>query len=140
MRWDAPNGDWVTDDRSLIDVALVHHWLHDLAYWARGRTLEQVDRSIRRSLTLGLYDAGDQQIGVCRWVTDEATFAWLADVFVDPDRRGQGHGTFLVATAMAHPAVTGLRLQLLGTRDAHRLYAKFGFVAASPDMIMERRR
>ncbi len=140
MRWDAPGGDWVSDDRSLIDVALVHHWLSRLSYWAQGRSLELVARSVEHSLCLGLYDAGGRQLGVCRWVTDYATFAWLCDVFVDPDARGGGRGTFLVATAASHPAVAGLRLQLLGTRDAHTLYQRFGFVEVpDPERLMERR-
>jgi GNAT superfamily N-acetyltransferase len=80
------------------------------------------------------------QLGVCRWVTDGETFAWLADVLVDPEGRGQGHGAFLVKTAVEHPTVTGLRLLLLGTRDAHGLYAKFGFTSDfDPHKYMERR-
>jgi GNAT superfamily N-acetyltransferase len=139
MRWNAPGGDWVSDDPTLIDAGLVHRWLRDHSYWANDRTYEQVERSIRHSLALGLYDTTDRQIGVCRWVTDEATFAWLADVFVEPAARGHGRGTFLVATAVAHPGVAGLRLQLLGTRDAHGLYAKFGFERAAAGRFMELR-
>jgi GNAT superfamily N-acetyltransferase len=141
MRWDAPNGDFVSDDRSLIDVARVHQWLSEETYWARDRSLELVQRSIDQSLTLGLYDAGGTQLGLCRWVTDAATFAWLADVFVEPAARGGGRGTFLVKTAVEHPAVADLRLLLLGTRDAHGLYAKFGFTSDfAPGQYMERRR
>ena len=141
MQWTAPNGDIVSDDRSRIDVARVHRWLSEDTYWARGRPLEVVRRSIDESLTLGLYDAGGSQLGLCRWVTDFATFAWLADVFVDPAARGEGRGTFLVKTAVEHPEVAGLRLLLLGTRDAHGLYAKFGFTSDfAPDQYMERRR
>jgi GNAT superfamily N-acetyltransferase len=141
MRWHAPNGDFVSDDRSLVDVACVHRWLSEETYWAKDRSFELVRRSIEQSLTLGLYDRGGTQLGLCRWVTDEATFAWLADVFVDPAARGQGRGTFLVETAVAHPAVADLRLLLLGTRDAHGLYAKFGFTSDfAPSQYMERRR
>lgn len=141
MRWNAPNGDFVSDDRALVNVALVHRWLHEESYWAQDRPLDVVARSIERSLTLGLYDDRGAQLGVCRWVTDEATFAWLADVFVDAAARGQGRGTFLVKTAVEHPTVTGLRLLLLGTRDAHGLYARVGFTSNfAPDQYMERRR
>lgn len=141
MQWTASNGDFVSDDRSLVDVALVHRWLSEQTYWAQGRSLEVVERSIDRSLTLGLYDRDGAQLGLCRWVTDTATFAWLADVFVDPEARGQGRGTFLVRTACEHPAVSELRLLLLGTSDAQGLYARFGFTSNfAPDQYMERRR
>jgi GNAT superfamily N-acetyltransferase len=90
-----------------------------------------------RSLNLGLYDASGAQAGFCRWVTDGATFAWLCDVFIDPARRGLGLGMFLVQTATQHPEVHGLRL-LLGTKDAHELYRKFGFDApVTPERLME---
>jgi GNAT superfamily N-acetyltransferase len=141
MRRTAPNGDFVSDDPSLIDVARVHRWLSEQSHWAKERSLEVVRRSIERSLTLGLYDRSGSQLGVCRWVTDDTTFAWLADVFVDPEARGQGRGTFLVGAAVEHPTVADLRLLLLGTRDAHGLYARFGFTSDfDPHQYMERRR
>jgi GNAT superfamily N-acetyltransferase len=138
MRWNAPNGDWVSDDQSLIDVPLVHRWISELSYWAKGRSLELVERSIRNSLSLGLYDCAGTQLGVCRWVTDYATIAWLADVFVDPEQRREGRGTFLITSACEHPNVAPLR-QRLATRDAHELYARFGFFPAEPGLFMERR-
>jgi GNAT superfamily N-acetyltransferase len=139
MRWNGPGGYWASDDRSLVDVAQVHRWLSTESYWAAGRPSEVVARSVAESLTLGLYGPGDDQVGVCRLVTDYATFAWLCDVFIDTAVRGAGLGTFLVETATAHPAVRGLRL-VLGTRDAHELYRRFGFESlAAPDRWMERR-
>ena len=141
LRWDGPDGYWVSDDRSLVDAALVHRWLSTESYWARDRSAALVARSIAGSLTLGLYGPDGAQVGVCRWVTDYATFAWLGDVFVDPVVRGRGLGIFLVATATDHPDVRHLRLQVLGTRDAHDLYRRFGFeTVASPERWMERRR
>ena len=141
MRWPGPDGYWVSDDPALVDTAQVHVWLSTLSYWARGRPFEVVARSIAGSLPLGLYDADGAQAGFCRWVTDCSTFAWLADVFVDPTRRGSGLGKFVVQTATSHPAVQDLPLQLLGTRDAHGLYRQFGFVAVpEPERWMERRR
>jgi GNAT superfamily N-acetyltransferase len=140
VRWEGPGGHWVSDDRSLIDVGRVHRWLSTQSYWAEGRPYELVARSIEHSLTLGLYRPDDLQVGVCRWVTDYATFAWLGDVFVDVPARGAGLGFFLVATAMDHPSVRDLRLQLLGTRDAHDLYRRFGFASVPvPERWMERR-
>jgi GNAT superfamily N-acetyltransferase len=141
MRWSGPEGYWVSDDRTLVDVTLVHRWLSQHSYWAAGRSYDLVARSVEKSLTLGLYGPGDEQVGVCRWVTDYSTFAWLCDVFVDVAARGAGLGTFLVGTAMAHPDIADLRLQVLGTRDAHDLYRRFGFESvASPERWMERRR
>lgn len=141
MRWPGPDGYWVSDDRSLVDVASVHRWLSTQSYWAEGRSYDLVARSVEESLTLGLYGPDDKQVGVCRWVTDYSTFAWLCDVFVAVAVRGAGLGTFLVGTAMAHPDIADLRLQVLGTRDAHGLYRRFGFDSvASPERWMERRR
>jgi GNAT superfamily N-acetyltransferase len=138
MRWTGPKGYWVSDDRSLVDLERVHGWLSSESYWAAGRSFDVVVRSVRESLTLGLYGPDDQQGGVCRLVTDYATFAWLCDVFVDPAVRGGGLGTFLVERATAHPEVRDLRL-VLGTRDAHELYRRFGFAALSvPERWMER--
>jgi GNAT superfamily N-acetyltransferase len=135
--WKGPGGYWVSDDESLIDVALVHEWLSTLSYWAENRPRSTTEKAIDRSLNLGLYDAGGAQAGFCRWVTDGATFAWLCDVFVGPAQRGNGLGVFLVQVALAHPEVQGLRL-LLGTKDAHELYRRFGFAApAHPDRFME---
>ncbi len=138
MRWPGPDGYWVSDDRSLVDLARVHEWLSTQSYWARGRSFEVVARSVEESLTLGLYGPDDEQVGMCRWVTDYSTFAWLCDVFVDTRVRGAGLGTFLVATATAHADVGGLR-QVLGTRDAHELYRRFGFESLGfPERWMER--
>jgi GNAT superfamily N-acetyltransferase len=141
MKWEGPDGYWVSDDRSLVDVARVHLWLSTLSYWAEGRAFEVVARSIDESLPLGLYRSDGSQAGGCRWVTDYSTFGWLADVFVDPDDRGRGLGKFLVQCATDLPAVRDLPLQLLGTRDAHGLYRQYGFVdVPEPERWMERRR
>lgn len=139
MRWAGPDGNWVSDDPSLLDMARIHRWLSLESYWAEGRSYDVVARSFAHSLPLGLYGPGGDQAGMCRWVTDSSTFGWLCDVFVDQNRRGSGLGGFLVATATAHPAVRGVR-QVLGTRDAHDLYRRFGFgPLLAPDRWMERR-
>ncbi len=131
MQWNGADGYFVSDDRNLVDVDLVHAWLSKESYWATGRPIEVVRRSIDGSVTLGCYASNGEQVAVCRWVTDSATFAWLCDVFVDSDERGKGLGVFLVESAMAHPAVQGLRLLLLGTRDAQGLYSRFGFAPSA---------
>jgi GNAT superfamily N-acetyltransferase len=135
--WNGPAGYWISDDASLIDINRVHGWLSQLSYWATDRPRRTTEKAMARSLNLGLFDAGGAQVGFCRWVTDGATFAWLCDVIVDPGHRGSGLGVFLIETATRHGEVDGLRL-LLGTKDAHELYRKFGFdTPAKPERLME---
>ena len=135
--WEGPNGYRVSDEVDRLDVAQVHRWLSKESYWAQGRPRAITEKAISRSLNLGLFDATGTQAGFCRWVTDGATFAWLCDVFVDPDHRGRGAGVFLVRCATEHPEVRGLRF-LLGTKDAHTLYSRFGFgPPVHPERMME---
>jgi GNAT superfamily N-acetyltransferase len=138
MQWQRADGFFVSDDPELVDTGRVHAWLSNESYWAVGRPLEVVKRSIAGSITLGCYSSDGSQVGVCRWVTDRATFGWLCDVFVDSGHRRCGLGVFLVESAMSHPAVEGLRLLLLGTRDAQGLYGRFGFVIATGNWMEKR--
>ena len=127
----------ISDDRERIDLDLVHDVLTS-SYWARGIERALVERSIRHSMALGLYE-GTSQIGFARVVSDRATFAWLGDVFVLPESRGQGLGAWLVETALAHPELAGIRRWHLVTRDAQGLYRPLGFAeVARPDMHLER--
>ncbi len=126
----------LTDDRAALDVTYIHAFL-TTSYWAQGVPLETVIRSLDNSLCFGLWHDG-RQIGFGRAVTDRATFAYLADVFIDPDYRGRGLGKWLVTCILAHPELQGLRRWLLGTRDAHALYRKLGFVPLrKPEIFME---
>jgi GNAT superfamily N-acetyltransferase len=119
--------DWlISDDKSLLDRALIHSFLSERSYWAKGVPRETVERSIENSICFGVYRTG-KQVGFARVVSDCATFAWLADVFIVEDQRGRGLGKRLVAAILAHPSFQGLRRFLLGTLDAHGLYAQFGF-------------
>jgi GNAT superfamily N-acetyltransferase len=128
----------VSAERGRLDVAAIHDFLSVKSYWARGRDLEVVRRSIENSLPFGLYK-GARQIGFARVVTDYATFAWLADVFVLDEFRGEGLGVWLVETALEHPELRGLRRWILATRDAHELYRRFGFKEVeNPDVYMEK--
>ncbi len=136
-RWSGPNGAWASDEPELLDIDRVHHWLSNESYWAKGRPRQVTELAIASSVTIGLYNGDDKQVGVCRWVTDGATFAWLCDVFVDTTERGNGLGVFLIEVATSHPTVKGIRM-LLGTGDAHGLYRKFGFTTiAAPERLME---
>jgi GNAT superfamily N-acetyltransferase len=128
----------ISTDRARLDAALIHRYLASDSYWARGVPLEVVQRAISNSLCFGLY-LQDQQIGFARVVTDGATFAYLADVFIVAGHRGLGLGKRLIAAVMAHPELQGLRRFMLATRDAHGLYRQFGFTELkNPQVLMER--
>ena len=133
----------VSDDRSRLDRALIHAALAQ-SYWARGIPRAIVERSLENSLCFGLYACGDgtapggRQLGFARAITDRATFAYLADVFVLEEGRGRGLARFLVECVHAHPDLRDLRRWLLVTRDAHGLYRKLGWrELAQPERHME---
>lgn len=129
----------ISTDRARLDLSVIHDFLTNSSYWAVGRELETVRRSIENSLPFGLYD-GERQIGFARVVTDYATFAWLADVFVLEAARGQGLGTWLIEVILSHPDLQGFRRWTLATKDAHEIYRKFGFSELKrPERWMERR-
>ena len=122
----------VSTDDALLDVAKIHRWLSEDAYWSLGRTREAVEESLRHSVNVGAYD-GDQQVGFLRIVTDRATFAWVCDVYVDPAARGQTVGKALMAEADRLLASYGVKRALLATADAHGLYAQHGFEPLADD-------
>jgi GNAT superfamily N-acetyltransferase len=133
------DGYTISTDPARLDVDVIHRYLSGEAYWSRGVPRPVVERAIAGSLCFGLYDAGGAQVGFARVVTDRATFAYLADVFVLKAHRRKGLSKRLMAAAIAHPDLQGLRRWLLATRDAHGLYAQFGFTPlANPERIMER--
>lgn len=118
----------ITDDPKAVDLAVIHEFL-TTSHWVRG-----ISHSVSFSLLLN-----DRQVGFARAVTDRATFACLADVFIVEDQRGRGLGGWLVATVRAHPDLAGLRRWLLATRDAQALYRKFGFTGvADPSTLLTR--
>ncbi len=116
----------IITDRGLLDVAMIHRFLSQEAYWCLNILLETVQRSIDNSLCFGVYLDG-QQVGFARVVTDYATFGYLADVFILPEHRGKGFSKQFMAKIMAYPALQGLRRLMLVTQDAHSLYKQFGF-------------
>ncbi|MFI5690369.1 GNAT family N-acetyltransferase [Kribbella sp. NPDC051586] len=131
MKWTGADGFEADDDAARIDVDVVHGFLNT-SYWAPGIPREVVQRSIEGSLNLGVYDADGAMVAFARMVTDRATFAWLADVFVLESHRGHGLGRFVVSTLLEHPDLKGVRRFMLGTADAHELYRSYGF-AELPD-------
>lgn len=127
----------ISDDKGRLDRAMIHAFLSEGSYWAISVPMEVVERSIENSLCIGMYKAG-RQIGFARAVTDFATFAWIADVFIVETERGAGLGKRLVAAVAGHPELRGLRRVMLGTRDAHTLYEQFGFAPLEfPERFME---
>jgi len=122
------NGNFIiSTDPARLDVALIHQYLSEESYWAQNIPRELVALAIAGSLNFGLYASGGKQIGFARVITDYATFAYLCDVFVLPDYRGQGLSKWLMTCVMAHPDLQNLRRFMLMTRDAHSLYTRFGF-------------
>jgi len=120
------DGFMISTDKTRLNVELIHQFLCQESYWAQGRSLETVLKSIEHSESFGVYE-GERQIGFARVVTDYCTFAWLADVFIVPEYRGRGLSKWLVSVIVAHPGLQGLTRWLLATKDAHGLYCKFGF-------------
>jgi GNAT superfamily N-acetyltransferase len=132
-------GDYIiSTDQARLDLNLIQDFLSSSSYWATGRSLETVRRSIEYSLSFGLY-MGKRQIGFARVVTDYATFAWLDDVFILDSFREEGLGKWLVEVIVAHPELQGFRRWTLTTKDAHELYRKFGFTELKhPERWMEK--
>lgn len=126
------------DDVARLDVARVHGWLAS-SYWSPGIARGLVERAIAGSHCLGAYDDHGGQRGFARMITDRATFAWLADVWVDEVVRGQGIGRAMVGWFLGHPDYAGIRRVGLTTADAHGVYAALGFTPLlRPDPYMER--
>jgi N-acetylglutamate synthase-like GNAT family acetyltransferase len=126
----------ITTDRDKLDLDVVYNFLSE-SYWAKGISRELVVRSIQNSLCFGLFSEREQ-VGFARVISDFATYAYLADVFMMEPYRGRGLAKWLMECIVSHPQLQGLRRWTLATRDAHELYAKFGFKPlARPDHFME---
>jgi GNAT superfamily N-acetyltransferase len=130
-------GDYeISTDPARVDLSVVHEFLTN-CYWARGIPADTFRRSIENSICFGVYH-GSLQVGFARIISDCATFAYLADVFVLPLYRGRGLSLWLMECILRHPDLQGLRRWMLGTQDAHKLYARHGFTAVGhPEIWME---
>jgi GNAT superfamily N-acetyltransferase len=139
MRRELADGYESDDDRGRVDVDMVHRYLSEEAYWVRGRDRDTIERLVRQSTrVIGVY-RGDEQVGFARVISDGASMAWLGDVFVLQGHRGHGLGVELVREAVEHPEHRDL-VWFLNTRDAHPLYARFGFEAPSDRTMVRSRR
>lgn len=133
------NGEFtISTNRSRLQVDVIHRFLSEESYWARERTREQTEKAIENSLPFAVYK-GENLIGFARVVTDYATFAYLGDVFILDEFRGQGLSKWLMKTILEHPDLQNFRRWILATADAHKLYEQFGFNALKfPERWMEK--
>lgn len=115
----------ISTDKDRLDIDFIHAFL-TRSYWAEGIPRDVIEKSVKSSLAFGVY-FGDRQVGFARMITDEATFAYLADVFIEEEFRGRGLSKWLMEVIMSYPGLQGLRRIMLATRDAHGLYSHFGF-------------
>ena len=126
----------ISTDKSLLNKKVIHEFISN-SYWAKEIPMEILELSIENSICFGVYE-NDVQVGFARVVTDKATFGYLADVFILESHRGKGLSKMLMDAIMSHPDLQGLRRFMLATRDAHGLYAQYGFTpVALPDRLME---
>jgi len=127
----------VSKDKSKLDVPFIQNFLKDI-YWAAGRTMEEVQRTIDASVCFGIYLDG-KQIGFARVITDYIVFAYLMDVFISEEFRGNGYSSLLIEKMMNDPELQEVKIWRLATTDAHFLYEKFGFTPlAHPEKMMEK--
>ena len=126
----------ISTDKTKLNIGVIHNYLSKESYWAKNIPMKTVKKSIKGSCCFGVYHK-NEQVGFARVVTDHATFGYLADVFILDEYRGKGLSKWLMETIMNHPGLQGLRRWMLATRDAHGLYAQFGFLPLDkPERIM----
>ncbi|WP_448698849.1 GNAT family N-acetyltransferase [Mucilaginibacter sp. AW1-3] len=130
-------GFLISTDKNLLDFNVIYHYLGQESYWAKGIPADRLKRAIEHSICFGVYH-DKKQAGFARVITDQATFAYLADVFILPEYRKLGLSKWLVQTITQYPAFDGVRRWSLATRDAHELYAQFGFTPIDkPELWMQ---
>ena len=133
-------GFTISSDKNKLNINAIHDYLCYQSYWAQGRTIEAVRKSIDNSLCFGVYDKDDHFVGFARVITDYIVFAYLLDLFILESHRGRGLGKSLVNHIVNDESLENVRW-LLDTKDAHQLYQKFGFrEPAFPEKLMERRK
>jgi len=128
----------ISTDKSLIDFEVVYKYLNGDSYWANGIQAEKLRKAVENSMCFGVYDRENNQVGFARVITDQATFAYICDLFILPGFRGLGLSKWLVQSILGHPELQGLRRWSLATADAHGLYNQFGFTQITrPEVWME---
>jgi N-acetylglutamate synthase-like GNAT family acetyltransferase len=128
----------ISTDKTLMDTALIHDFLSNRSYWAKGISRERVEKALQNALCFGVFE-GKNQVGYARVITDYTTFGWVCDVFILENHRGQGLSKALIQTITEHPEMKTLKRLLLATADAHGLYAQYGFnLLEKPERWMEK--
>ncbi|MFT3684822.1 MAG: GNAT family N-acetyltransferase [Phycisphaerales bacterium] len=127
----------LSQDHARMDLNAIWNWLRR-SYWSPDVRCDVVERAMRNSMVIGAFDESGRQVAYARVITDRATFAYLCDVIVDDAHRGKGVSKQMVEALLAHPDLQTVRRWSLGTRDAHGLYARYGFKAPPPDRWMEK--
>lgn len=136
MNYEVTKGEYtISTDKSRLDLDVIHDFLTTKTYWSVGVSLDVVERAIDNSLCFGVY-RGDEQVGFARVITDQATMAYLSDVFV-LDHRGMGLSKWLVEVILDDKRLQGLRRFILVTKDAHSLYSRYGFETVETEGYME---
>ncbi|WP_025562767.1 GNAT family N-acetyltransferase [Psychromonas sp. SP041] len=131
------SGYSISSNPKKMDLSVIHGYLSN-SYWAKGIPWDVMEKAVKNSLFFGVFTSTGEQVAFVRMITDYATFAYLADVFVLEKHRGKGISKWLVKTIIEYPDLQGLRRMLLATSDAHGLYQQFGFTPLnSPDLFME---
>jgi GNAT superfamily N-acetyltransferase len=127
----------INTEKEKLDVDFIHNYISKSSYWAKGRTIEDMQTVIENSLCFGVY-LQNQQIGFARLVTDYAQFAYIMDVFIDPNFRGKGYSKQLIDFILRHETLQKIKIWRLATSDAHGLYSQFGFkLLGKPETLME---
>ncbi|MCK5281672.1 MAG: GNAT family N-acetyltransferase [Cyclobacteriaceae bacterium] len=121
------NGDYIcTTDKEKLQTETIHGFLSERSYWAKGRLIEKVRNSIENSECFGIYK-NKKQVGFARVISDFTIYAYILDVFILEEERGNGLGKWLMHCIMNHPELKEVHRWMLGTEDAHGLYAQYGF-------------
>ncbi|MCL1065572.1 GNAT family N-acetyltransferase [Shewanella olleyana] len=131
------NGYYISTDNAQIDIDIVHTFISS-SYWAKDIPMKTLQKAIKHSFCFSVFTDSNVQVGFARLITDQATFAYLADVFILDDHRGKGLSKWLIDVIVNHDNVVGLRRMMLATRDAHGLYAQNGFLPIeNPEILMQ---
>ena len=129
---------YVSTNKSKLDIEMIYRFLSERSYWARKRSVEDVRKSVKNSFCFGLYGKDDQQIGFARVITDFTVLAWLLDVFILKEYRGNGLGKYLMTHIFDREELRHIKRWRLATKDAHGLYERFGVrIVEEPELLME---
>lgn len=131
------SGYRISSDFKEMDIHKIHSYIAQ-SYWAKNIPIETFEKALNNSLCFGVFSDEHKQVGFARMITDHATFAYLADVYIEEEHRGRGLSKWLMKIIHDHPSLIGLRRIMLATKDAHGLYKQFGYTELSdPSLIME---